>query len=398
MSASGTAAASTEAGAREGAVATGSRPEPLLRLDGLTKRYGQRAVVDGVSMDISPGELVCVLGPSGCGKTTTLRMIGGFERADAGRVLIAGRDVTALGPERRPTGMVFQNYALWPHLTAAANIGYGLRARRRPQGEIRERVAVMLALVGLEGKGDRRPAQLSGGEQQRVALARALILEPELLLLDEPLSNLDAQLRLRVREELVTIQRRTGVTMVLVTHDQDEALSVADRVAVMRDGRVEQMAAAAEVYQHPATPFVAGFVGRINWIDGRVERGRVVTALASAPLPEVELPAAAGDEAVRLGVRPESLVVSSRDAGAAGRADAGEGAWTDGRMLNRSTHGHFDEVLVDTALGELRGYIEPTIALGSEVMVRASEVLVYSGDRLLAGPKITLAKSRSSSR
>lgn len=349
----------------------------MLRLAGLTKRYGQRAVVDSVWLDIVAGELVCVLGPSGCGKTTTLRMIGGFERADAGQVIIDGADVSALGPERRPTNMFFQNYALWPHMTASANIAYGLRARRRPQREIRERVEAMLALVGLEGKGERRPAQLSGGEQQRVALARALILEPKLLLLDEPLSNLDAQLRLRVREELVSIQRRTGVTMVVVTHDQDEALSVADRVAVMRDGHVEQMATATEVYRRPATPFVAGFVGRINWVDGQVEQGKVATALAAEALSWAELPPGDGGEPVRIGVRPESLIIRSRDA-------SGEGTWTYGRMLQRSTHGHFDEVRVDTPLGELRGFIDPGVALGAEVMVRASELLVYSGDRLLA--------------
>jgi putative spermidine/putrescine transport system ATP-binding protein len=374
----GSASAAPEAA--EGA----AQGKPLLRLAGLVKRYGQRAVVDNVSMDILPGELVCMLGPSGCGKTTTLRMIGGFERADAGRVIIDGKDVTALGPERRPTSMVFQNYALWPHLSAAANVAYGLRAHRVPKEEIRKQVTEMLALVGLEGKGDRHPGQLSGGEQQRVALARALVLRPKLLLLDEPLSNLDAQLRLRVREELVAIQRRTGVTMVLVTHDQDEALSVADRVAVMCDGHVEQMAAAAELYQRPATSFVASFVGRINWVHGHLERGRVVTGPgAEMPYQSASLAVARG-ERFEIGIRPEALHVQPRDASSADGADAAAGAWTPGRVLRRATRGHFDEVVVDTPLGELRGYVDPALALGAEVAVRASEVLIYSGGKLLA--------------
>jgi putative spermidine/putrescine transport system ATP-binding protein len=363
--------------------------EPLLRLAGLTKRYGQRTVVDDVSMDVLPGQLVCMLGPSGCGKTTTLRMIGGFERADTGRVIIEGKDVTSLGPERRPTSMVFQNYALWPHMSAAANVAYGLKAHHVPKSQIREQVTAMLALVGLESKGDRHPGQLSGGEQQRVALARALALAPKLLLLDEPLSNLDAQLRLRVREELVAIQRRTGVTMVLVTHDQDEALSVADLVAVMRDGRVEQIAAAAQLYRRPATSFVAGFVGKINWVSGQLDRGRIVagtgaelsyesTSLAAASL-------AKRAERFEIGIRPEALHVRPDAPGAAPGADTAR-EWTPGRMLRRVTRGHFDEVVVDTSLGELCGYVDPTLPLGAEVAVRASEVLIYSGGELLTGP------------
>ena len=375
---------------------TGSQT-PMLRLAGLTKRYGPRKVVDDVSMDIAPGEMICVLGPSGCGKTTTLRMIGGFERADEGRVSIDGLDVTEDGPERRPTSMVFQNYALWPHLTAFANIAYGLRIRHLGKSEIRARVGEMLELVGLEGKGDRRPGQLSGGEQQRVALARALVLEPKLLLMDEPLSNLDAQLRMRVREELVAIQRRTSVTMVFVTHDQDEALSIADRVAVMRDGRLEQLATGADLYRRPATTFVAGFIGRINWIEGRLDAQvqRVLTDQGGAlPYQAASFGSAdpaAGAAASEIGVRPENLRVRARTAdetqtgaGGAGGGEAGSAQWAPGRLTRRITRGHFDEVLLDSAVGELRAYIEPGLSLPDEVEVRAAEVLAYRDGQLIA--------------
>jgi putative spermidine/putrescine transport system ATP-binding protein len=362
----------------------------MLRLDHLTKQYGSRKVVDDVSMDIAPGELICVLGPSGCGKTTTLRMIGGFEQADGGRVFIDGADVTGVGPERRPTSMVFQNYALWPHMTAATNIGYGLRVRHAQKDEIRRRVGEMLDLVGLAGKGDRRPGQLSGGEQQRVALARALVLEPKLLLMDEPLSNLDAQLRLHVREELLAIQQRTSVTMVFVTHDQDEALSIADRIAVMRDGRLEQLATGARLYSRPATAFVAGFVGRINWIGGRLEAHGVV-AEDGGRLPyeasTAAVPGGPGGD-LQVGVRPENLRVRARtdsaDPAPANAAnEAADDGWAAGRLTRRSTRGHFDEVIVDTPVGELRAYIEPSLALSEQVEVRAVEALVYRDGRLV---------------
>jgi putative spermidine/putrescine transport system ATP-binding protein len=274
--------------------------------------------------------------------------------------------------------MVFQNYALWPHLSAAANIGYGLRVRHVAKAEIRRRVADMLDMVGLAGKGEQRPGQLSGGEQQRVALARALVLEPKLLLMDEPLSNLDAQLRLRVREELVAIQRRTSVTMVFVTHDQDEALSIADRVAVMREGKLEQLATGSALYRRPATTFVAGFVGRINWITGRLDRGRVTNDKGSLGYDASSHTPAPGEVGFEIGVRPESLRVRAAKDGAPDESD-----WTRGRLTRRITRGHFDEVLVDTALGELRAYIEPGTALADEVEVRASDALVYRDGALL---------------
>jgi putative spermidine/putrescine transport system ATP-binding protein len=254
-----------------------------LHLDGVTKSFGDRVVVDDVHLQVADGELLCLLGPSGCGKTTTLRLVAGFGEPDAGRILIGGRDVTGLGPERRPTAMVFQNYALWPHMSVLENVTFGLRSRGVSRREAEARAREALEAVGLVEAAPRRPARLSGGEQQRVALARALVCQPEVLLLDEPLSNLDAQLRLRVREDLAELHERTGITMVFVTHDQDEALSLADRVAVMDAGRLEQVSDPRTLYRRPETEVVAGFVGRSSWVDGRLERGELVVALAGWP-------------------------------------------------------------------------------------------------------------------
>jgi putative spermidine/putrescine transport system ATP-binding protein len=244
-----------------------------LVLAGLTRRFGTNPpAVDTLSLDVPRGALLALLGPSGCGKTTTLRLIAGLERADAGRVLVAGCDVTALPPETRNMGVVFQSYALFPHMTAAANVGFGLETRRHiPRAERAARVEQALAMVGLSRLASRRPRQLSGGQQQRVALARALAIRPDLLLLDEPLSALDAQLRDEVREEIRALQRRLGTTAVFVTHDQSEALAMADLVAVMDHGRLQQCAPPEEVFERPATPFVAGFVGRSSRLDAMVE-------------------------------------------------------------------------------------------------------------------------------
>lgn len=280
-----------------------------LELRRVTKVLGGRAVVDGVDLRVEDGELVCLLGPSGCGKTTTLRLVAGFGQPDAGRILIDGEDVTSLGPERRPTAMVFQNYALWPHMSVLENVTFGLRARGRSRRQAERVAREALESVGLAALADRRPARLSGGEQQRVALARALVQRPEVLLLDEPLSNLDAQLRLRMREELADLHSRTGITMLFVTHDQDEALSLADRVVVMAAGRLEQAATPDELYRLPASEFVAGFVGRMSWIDGQLVGGALRCrwpgwphTLAPAGLQGL------GDGPVRVAVRPEDLV------------------------------------------------------------------------------------------
>src|SRR5262249_55034250 len=236
----------------------------------LVKRGGGSRGVDGVEVGVPPGELVAPLGPSGCGKTTTLRIVAGFERPDAGRVRIQGTDVTAAPPYRRDTGMVFQHYALFPHMTVRENVGFGLRMRGVDRSEAATRVREALALVSLSGLEGRYPRQLSGGQQQRVALARALVIRPPLLLLDEPLSSLNAKLRQEMRLEVRAIQRRVGITALFVTHDQEEALSLADRVAVISQGRVEQVGTPVEVYEHPRTAFVAGFIGRSNFFRGEI--------------------------------------------------------------------------------------------------------------------------------
>ena len=242
-----------------------------LSLEGVTKRYEGTTAVRDVSLRVPQGELVALLGPSGCGKTTTLRMIAGFVQASAGRITIGGEDVTALPPHRRDTGMVFQGYALFPHMSVAENVAFGLEMRRVPKGEIGPRVERALSLVRLHGLAERRPGQLSGGQQQRVALARALVVEPAVFLLDEPLSNLDAKLRATVREEIRGLQRQLGLTTVFVTHDQEEALAIADRMVVMNAGAVEQVGPPEELYDRPRTAFVADFIGKSNLFQGRVE-------------------------------------------------------------------------------------------------------------------------------
>ncbi len=244
-------------------------PATGVRLDGVTFGYGPTPVVSGVALAVPPGQLLTLLGPSGCGKTTLLKLLGGYLAPSAGRVFLRGRDVTALPPEGRNAGMVFQNYALFPHLTARQNVAFGLEVRRVPRAERERRVDAMLGRVGLsEAERDRKPIALSGGQQQRVALARALVIEPDVLLLDEPLANLDRHLRDQLRAELRTLQRQTGVTAVLVTHDQEEALAVSDVIGVMAVGRILQTGTPAEVYERPRTPFVATFLGVANLLDG----------------------------------------------------------------------------------------------------------------------------------
>ena len=241
-----------------------------LELSGLSKRYGAHTVVAGVTLDVPDGEFLVLLGPSGCGKTTTLRMIAGFIEPSEGAVRIGGADVTYLPPWRRNTGMVFQSYALFPHMTVAENVAFGLAMRRLPNAEIAARAQEALRLVRLGGFADRFPRQLSGGQQQRVALARVLAIRPDVLLLDEPLSNLDAKLREEVRIEIRELQRQLGLTTIMVTHDQEEALTVADRLVVMADGEIRQIGSQRDLYERPADRFVAGFVGRSTALQGRV--------------------------------------------------------------------------------------------------------------------------------
>ena len=238
----------------------------ILDMRGVSKDFGSYRAVDDISLCVNPGEFFALLGPSGCGKTTTLRLIAGFESTSGGDILLDGERINQLRPYERNVSTVFQSYALFPHLTARRNIEFGLRRKRVPEATIQKRVSDMLDLVQLKGKEDRLPSQLSGGEKQRVALARSLVLEPKLLLLDEPLSALDPNLRKQVRSELKVIQRRTGVTFIFVTHDQEEALSMSDTIALMHKGRLEQVGAPRQLYLEPKTRFAAGFLGSVNWI------------------------------------------------------------------------------------------------------------------------------------
>jgi len=283
---------------------------------GATKRFGGFTALDDVSLEVESGKLVCFLGPSGCGKTTLLRVIAGLEAQDAGSIEIGGRDVSRLPPAQRDFGIVFQSYALFPNLTVAQNVGYGLVNRRKARREIAARVAELLQLVGMPEQGAKYPAQLSGGQQQRVALARALASAPSLLLLDEPLSALDARVRLHLRDEIKTLQRRLGVTTVMVTHDQEEAMAMADRIVVMNRGRVEQVGSAAEIYARPASAFVADFVGEMNMLEGVVSgSGRVQVGALALACPA--LGARSQGARVRLGLRPEEVRIRGVDAGAA---------------------------------------------------------------------------------
>ena len=242
----------------------------IIELQGVRKAFGAHEVLPPLHLDIYHGEFITLLGPSGCGKTTLLRLIGGFERPDAGRILLAGTDITELPPNQRPVNTVFQSYALFPHMTVFENVAFGLRAEHRPEDEIRTRVAQVLAMVQMRELADRKPDQLSGGQQQRVAIARAVIKGPRVLLLDEPLSALDYKLRKQMQNELKRLQRELGITFVFVTHDQEEALSMSDRVVVMREGYIEQVGTPRDVYEDPANLFIARFVGEINVFSARV--------------------------------------------------------------------------------------------------------------------------------
>ncbi|MGI2035932.1 ABC transporter ATP-binding protein [Rhizobium panacihumi] len=273
----------------------------VLHIADVTKTFsGGTNAVDRFSLNVADGELVCLLGPSGSGKSTLLRMIGGFEQPSSGRITIDGEEVTHLPPERRPTGMVFQSHALWTHMNVFRNLAFGLKLRRMPADRIREKVEAVLELVGLAGYGDRMTTQLSGGQQQRVALARSLVLEPKILLLDEPFASLDQHLRERLREEVRDIQQRLKITTLFVTHGQDEALSMADRIVVMANGKTEQIDRPDVVYRDPKTPFVAGFIGTMNLIEGEVSQGNFIRSGLAVPLPISDGPAT-------LAIRPESL-------------------------------------------------------------------------------------------
>jgi iron(III) transport system ATP-binding protein len=285
----------------------------FIRIQGVRKHFGTTLALDDVSLEVAAGELFFLLGPSGCGKTTLLRMLAGFVQPDAGDIFFGDKPVTALPPRLRETAMVFQAYALWPHMTVAQNVAFGLNVRGVGRKEAHQRVDKALALVRMEGFGERRPTQLSGGQQQRVALARALVIEPRVLLLDEPLSNLDARLRDEMREEIRRLHQETGLTMVYVTHDQKEALALAGRLAVMDKGRLVQAGAPLEVYQRPVNRFVAGFLGDCNFIPGTVRktnssRCTVETAIGSLEGMALPQPPAEGS-AVVCSIRPQDLTL-----------------------------------------------------------------------------------------
>src|SRR4051794_36055066 len=303
--------------------AEGGSNEPDIRLAGVRKEFGEVVAVDGVDVDIRRGEFFTMLGPSGSGKTTCLRMIAGFERPDAGRIELAGSDVTDLPPADRDVNTVFQDYALFPHMNVAENVGYGLKVRKVAKAERGERVEEALALVRLEGFGDRRPSQLSGGQRQRVALARALVNRPRVLLLDEPLGALDLKLRQQLQVELKRIQSEVGITFVYVTHDQDEALTMSDRIAVMDGGRVLQVGTPRDVYEEPESRFVAGFVGVSNLLELPVEaarEGALTLKLGRSDAVTADHPGGSGKGTAIVTIRPERIAIHKGDASPA--ADA----------------------------------------------------------------------------
>jgi iron(III) transport system ATP-binding protein len=280
--------------------------------------YGTTAVLDDVSLDVQRGEFFAFLGPSGSGKTTLLRLVAGFGTPDAGRIVIGERDVTGLPPWSRNVGMVFQSYALWPHMTVAKNVAFGLERRNVSRADIARRVAAALELVGLTAYADRRPSQLSGGQQQRVALARTVVIEPEVLLFDEPLSNLDAKLRVEMRSELRALQRKLGITTIYVTHDQEEANAIADRIAVLDGGRIQQIGTPVELYDHPANRFVATFLGTANLIEGQTYGGSFVAENFS--LPGVGGP----DGAACISIRPQDVTLGAAGIGASATVEERE--------------------------------------------------------------------------
>jgi iron(III) transport system ATP-binding protein len=335
------------------------RAPTLLSVEGLAKRFlhGEAAAVEGVSFTVAEGELLALLGPSGCGKTTTLRMIGGFETPDAGAIRLRDADITRLPPEKRGIGFVFQDYALFPHLSVLDNVKFGLRGRARKDAEARARE--MLALVGLADLGPRWPHELSGGQQQRVALARTLAVAPPLVLLDEPFSNLDAAMRVETRQEVRAMLKQAGSSAILVTHDQEEALALADRIAVMEGGRIAQVGTPAQIYREPVSEFVASFIGRSNIVKGHATGGSAETIFGNLDL----LHEAAG--AVSLAVRPEQITLNPDPAGA-------------GLVVGREFRGHDQLYWVragDRTILVIAGPV-PIIDIGSRVRLEVCDCVV----------------------
>ncbi|MCA0043312.1 ABC transporter ATP-binding protein [Celeribacter litoreus] len=338
-----------------------------LSLKNIGKSFDGTDVIRDISLDVEDGELVCLLGPSGSGKSTILRMAGGFETPDRGAILIDGQDVTRIPPEKRPTGMVFQSHALWSHMSVADNIAFGLKLRRMPRREIQEKVAGALELVGLADYGSRRVWQLSGGQQQRVAIARALVLEPKILLLDEPFASLDQHLREHLREELRDIQRRLGITTLFVTHGQDEALALADRIVVLQGGEIEQVASPDQMYRAPETRFVAGFIGSMNFLACDMRGGRSDHAV-------FQIEASVSDGPVELAIRPEAIVVTPS-------------ATSTARVHRTTDYGTHILVDIDLADGtRVKAMCPPAtrLATGQPVSLSADRVTVFRGTEKLA--------------
>ena len=310
--------------------------------------YGKTQVLKDISLTIAPGEFFALLDPSGSGKSTLLRLIAGFNFAQSGQIHVYGSDITRIPPWQRNIGMVFQNYALWPHMTVEKNVAFGLEERKLPRADIARKVSDVLALVGLTDYAQRRPNQLSGGQQQRVALARTLAVEPKVLLLDEPLSNLDAKLRVQMRQELKSLQRRLGITTIFVTHDQEEALTTCDRIAVMDQGVIQQIGTPMELYDAPANRFVANFVGTINFIEGDIAQSRGSIAFTSALLGTIALPSIHSGHAVAgaaLAVRPHTIGIH---AGTLVQAEHSQSVQeVAGRILEREFLGEFVRYRVD---------------------------------------------------
>lgn len=343
----------------------------IISIRNVTKRFGDSVVaVDNANLEIAEGEFFALLGPSGCGKTTLLRMLAGFENPTEGEILIDGQHMEGVDPNRRPVNMVFQSYAVFPHMNVARNVGYGLRVTGVPKPEIEARVREALALVKMEQYAERMPSQLSGGQRQRVALARALVKRPKVLLLDEPLSALDAKLREAMQLELVRLQKSVGITFVIVTHDQDEALSMANRIAVMELGRVRQVAPPAELYEFPNCRFVADFIGKMNLFEGRVAgagNGRVLVDVRGLPRLAVPFTGnASGD--VGIAVRPEKVAVSREE-------PAGDRIRIRGRVREVAYYGDESHIFVENPTGVVitanlpndRRSTTPSVAIGDEL-------------------------------
>jgi iron(III) transport system ATP-binding protein len=348
---------------RDGAAETAAK---TIEISSVNVHYGDLHVLKDISLEILPGEFFAFLGPSGCGKTTLLRLIAGFNNASSGDVRVGGKDILAMPPWKRDVGMVFQSYALWPHLSVARNVAFGLEERRLPKGEVTKRVKAALELVGMAHLADRRPSQLSGGQQQRVAVARTIAIEPKVLLLDEPLSNLDAKMRVQVRRELRDLQQRLNLTTIFVTHDQEEANAICDRIAVFGDGRIQQVGRPMDLYERPANLFVANFLGTANILDGELvsvggKRAFRVTDTISVPVPDdVEV-----KQGTKLVFRPQHA--SIEDAG-------GEGVRLPGRVSNIEFLGA--SVRYGVMVGTSEVLIDVPFQSGSSVRATGSDVSV----------------------